>query len=647
MKVKAKYILILCALALAFPQALLSQARRIDSLKKVLDRTDLADSVRYRALLDYFEAVRFSDPLTALASAKEARSIAEKDGNKKRLASAYSKLGLIYGDLGKLSQAIENQLTALRIYEDLGDTLQIAGMQLNVAIVYEKQMQYSQSVAWLKKSLENFKLQRNRRGEAYVYNNLAIIARHEKHPDEAYDYYVKSLAIKEELHDSSSLGNGYLNMGLICEDREDRKKAMEYYTRALKMYSATHNVKGFAGVYNNIGTLLVDEGKLEKGRDTLLKSLQFARAVRSKEDEQEAHLNLSHVYALLKDYAHALEHYDQYRDCKDSILNEKGAKQIAMLQAVYETDKKDREYESLQKDHLIAEGLIWKGRIMVTGIVAGIALVIVLLVLLVNRARIRDRSNRMLASTNERIDVRKKEITDSISYARRIQDSILPRFERFSDIIPESFLLHKPRQIVSGDFYWVHRKGNILYAAVADNSLHGVPGAFISMVGVNILNSAVEEAGISDLRGLIGYVNKEMEDMIGSDQVRGRRLDFSICRFDMAEKKMEFAGTDNPLYLVNSQGVQEIKGADEKGEPVSKEVQLKKGDTLYMFTDGYADQVGGGEGKKLLTRKVSTILFHNWPVTMSKQKEALFREFEKWRGTLEQVDDVLVMGIRV
>ncbi|HEY6160428.1 MAG TPA: tetratricopeptide repeat protein, partial [Bacteroidia bacterium] len=378
MKVSVKYILLSLVMACMLSQVAFARSGRIDSLKKVLDHTDLADSVRYHALLDYFEAVRFSDPLASLASAKEARSIAERDGNKRRLAAAYSKLGLIYGDLSRLSQAIENQLTALRIYEDLGDTLQIAGMQLNVAIVYEKQGQYAQSTAWLMKALENFKRKKSRIGEAYVYNNLAIISRHLKHPNEAYDYYIKSLAIKEELHDSASLGNGYLNMGLICEDKEDKKKAMEYYNRALKMYSAIRNIRGFAGVYNNIGTLLINEGKLDAGRDTLLKSLQFAQAVRSKEDEQEAHLNLSHVYELLKDYADALKHYDQYRDCKDSILNENGAKQIAMLQAVYETDKKDREFEALQKDHLIAEGLIWKGRIIVIGIVAGIVLVIVL-----------------------------------------------------------------------------------------------------------------------------------------------------------------------------------------------------------------------------------------------------------------------------
>lgn len=621
-----------------------AQARRLDSIRTALTH-DLSDSIRAFLMGEYVNELRFNDPVLALKTAKELKLLAEKMGSPRRIAATSSKLGLIYSDLGYLEKALDCQLTALQNYEKLKDTLQIAGAQLNVAMVYKKEGSFDQALGYLKISLVNFKAKKNKFGEAYVYNNMATISRDRRELDKAMEFFSKSLKIKEELKDSSTLGSAYLNMGLIHDDKGELVKAMEYYMKALKMFEATNNVKGFAGVYNNMGTIFIAEGEIKKAKEYLFRSQEYANKVHSKEDIVESELNLSTCFEKEGDFAKANEHFKRYRSYKDSILDASGAKRMALLQAVYETDKKDNELVTLKKDAQINEEQLNWNRILVAAVVGGILLVLTLVLLLFNRYRVRERLNKLLEETNDRISVRKKEITDSISYARRIQESILPRFEKYADIIPQSFLLHKPREIVSGDFYWIHRDGPVVYAAVADNVLHGVPGAFISMVGVNILNSAVEQEKVKDLPSIIDHMEKGIHEMLGR-QESGRRLNFSICRIDTSTGLLEFVGNDNPLFLVNSKGVQEVKCSSSEQVSEVQTLQLKKGDTIYMFTDGYVDQMGGGEGKKMLTRKVSEILFRNWPIPMDKQKEGLLHEFESWRGNFEQVDDVLVMGIR-
>ena len=627
---------------------LISLRHNTDSLKRELTKV-IHDTVRYRLLNQLYLTIRFSDPLKALECEKEARALALKDKNTKRVAGATSGIGLIYSDLGRLELALENQLEALKLYESINDSLQVAGTELNVAMVYKKQGDSQKALEWLDKCLIGFKKAKSKLGEAYVYNNFAIIYRGQKKFDLAFDHYMKSLKIKEELHDTVSLGNGYLNMGEICGDRNEEDKGIEYCYKALAIFKRTNNIKGFAGAYNNLGALLLNENNYEEAIVSLKRAIVYAKQVHSLEDEQDAHKNLTSCLEKQGKYTDALNEYFLFRNCKDSILDQSGTKQMALLQAMYDTDKKDSELKGLRKDTEINEEKIAHDNLLITAAAGGMFLLIALVGLLFNRYRLREITNKKLAETNTLINYRKKEITDSISYARRIQESILPRFEKFNDIIPESFLIHKPRGIVSGDFYWIYRSNKIIYIAVADNLLHGVPGAFISMIGVNILNTAVESEHISDLKKMIQFMDMGIAEMISEhrDTTGQRRLDLSICKLDLTNDSLEFTGTDNPLFVVNKDGVQEIKSSLNMDTFDIQKVSLKKGDAIYMFTDGYVDQMGGGEGKKMLTRKVSEILFKNWPVPMHKQKEGILHEFETWRGNYDQVDDVLVMGIRV
>jgi serine phosphatase RsbU (regulator of sigma subunit) len=255
----------------------------------------------------------------------------------------------------------------------------------------------------------------------------------------------------------------------------------------------------------------------------------------------------------------------------------------------------------------------------------------------------------------DQIAYQKKHITDSIEYAKRIQTALLPSLELFSDRI-EHFVLYKPRDIVSGDFYWVNEIDEKQFIIAADCTGHGVPGAFMSMLGVSFLNEIISNKGIfhpdeilNELRAEIISSLKQVEG--GSDVKDG--MDMTVCVIDYKNDTLEYAGANNPLYLISDDDITIIK-ADKMPVAVHEEMdnftlhklKLKKGDTFYTFSDGYADQFGGPRMKKFLTKNFRNLILEIQPKSMIEQAKILDKTFEDWRDELEQVDDVTVIGVR-
>jgi serine phosphatase RsbU (regulator of sigma subunit)/HAMP domain-containing protein len=259
---------------------------------------------------------------------------------------------------------------------------------------------------------------------------------------------------------------------------------------------------------------------------------------------------------------------------------------------------------------------------------------------------------------NQKLEILYKHITDSIRYAKRLQDAILPPPAVVHRLLPESFILFKPKDIVSGDFYWMYEKKNRIYVAAVDCTGHGVPGAFMSIVGNNMLNQIVKEhddlnAGqmLDELNSLAGKtINQNSEEGAVRDG-----MDMTLCIFDPVTRKLDMAGANNPLYLYRNGELMEFK-ADKlpigfvEGKArhfTNHEIQLEIGDTVYMFSDGYADQFGGPKGKKFMVGQFRTFLTQIHKLPLADQFRTLDSTIEQWRGNLEQVDDILVMGFRV
>jgi serine phosphatase RsbU (regulator of sigma subunit) len=253
------------------------------------------------------------------------------------------------------------------------------------------------------------------------------------------------------------------------------------------------------------------------------------------------------------------------------------------------------------------------------------------------------------------IAYQKKHITDSIHYAKRIQTALLPSLELFSDEI-EHFVLYKPRDIVSGDFYWVAKIDGQQVVIAADCTGHGVPGAFMSMLGVSLLNEIILNKKIVQpdqiLNVLREYIIHSLKQAVQTSGIKDG-LDMCVCLIDFESNKMQFAGANNPLWIISDGQLNEIKGDkmpvaihDNMAPFTNHIVNLKKGDTLYLFSDGYADQFGGPQQKKILNKNFKMLLQKVQHLPMLEQGAKIDEFFEDWRKELEQIDDVCVIGIR-
>jgi serine phosphatase RsbU (regulator of sigma subunit) len=266
------------------------------------------------------------------------------------------------------------------------------------------------------------------------------------------------------------------------------------------------------------------------------------------------------------------------------------------------------------------------------------------------------------------VEEKNKEILDSINYAKRIQEAILPSKDSLVENLKNGFVLYKPKDIVAGDFYWLERVGDMVYFAAADCTGHGVPGALVSVVCSNALTKALLEEEISESGKILDRARElviEKFSKSGSDVKDG--MDISLCRLDIKNLKLQWSGANNPLWIVRKSKNNIANGSPEASvelletkpdkQPIGKYAEAKpftthnldldSGDCIYIFTDGYSDQFGGNDGKKFKAASLKKLLLSLQDQSMDEQKTIIHQTFEDWRGTLEQVDDVCVIGVKI
>jgi sigma-B regulation protein RsbU (phosphoserine phosphatase) len=266
--------------------------------------------------------------------------------------------------------------------------------------------------------------------------------------------------------------------------------------------------------------------------------------------------------------------------------------------------------------------------------------------------------NEKLKNANEIIAQKNKDITDSITYARRIQQAILPDKRLLNYYLPESFILYKPKDIVSGDFYWFDEHNGKLIIAVGDCTGHGVPGSLLSMIGYHLLSNIVNLKNIVDPAGILNEMNNGFRELFGIGKLSetiNDGMDIAICTIDKAESGFLFSGAKRPLYIIRNEKLIEIKGSTlpiggghyERYPYNNESIDMEQGDNYYMCTDGFADQFGGHHRKKLKTTAFKELLMELNKKQMNTQKKALSEYFEQWMRNEEQTDDVLVVGFKV
>jgi serine phosphatase RsbU (regulator of sigma subunit) len=452
-----------------------------------------------------------------------------------------------------------------------------------------------------------------------------------------------------------NIGKLYIHLKKYNEALENLQQAYAIYKREKLSYSIPNALSGIGDYYS-------ETDRPEMAIHYYDTALTYVEQNGQKKMKMDIYSSLSESYESLGQYQKAHTYHKLYAAIKDSLFDENKSKELSRNEAKYEFEKlKQADKMADEKKDAIAEQEIMRQRVILYSLGLGFLALLVFAVFILRSYNQKKKINSQLEEVNALIQEKNKSITDSINYAKRIQKAILPSPKAVRHLLPDSFVFLKPKDIVSGDFYWIDKTpgGKVLFTAV-DCTGHGVPGAMVSVVGHNNLNRCLKEFHLEQPAQILDKLNDLVKETFeNSDDEVKDGMDMALCSYDPTTHVLEYAGANNPLLVfrigaAEGEVVLELK-ADK--QPIGNysfrkaftnhRLQLQKGDCIYIFSDGYADQFGGEKGKKFKYKKLQSLLLSVRHEPMEKQEQILLDTFEVWRSQLEQVDDVLVIGLRV
>jgi serine phosphatase RsbU (regulator of sigma subunit) len=461
--------------------------------------------------------------------------------------------------------------------------------------------------------------------------------------------------------------NGLTGMGNAYIGTKEYLKAETCFLKSIKIQEEDlGDLKGQLTNYFNLAAMFYEMKQYEKAIDNSLHTLDILHKIGSFEYEVQVYDLLAKVYAANHQFDKAYDYHVRYLEMKDSVSALEGEKHVLEMQTKYETEKKENEIKALTQQNEIQDLQLNKNKVIIYAIIAGFILLVFMAIMIYKRYTLKRDANAQLEEQNGRIQLQKeiieqknKDITDSIIYAKRIQEAILPSVEVLRSSLKDAFVFFKPKDIVSGDFYFYEETsdGRYYFAAV-DCTGHGVPGAFMSIVGHNALKQSINEFGKRKPAEILNQMNGILKSTLHSDDndksVKDG-MDINLCCYDPSKGTLEYAGAFNPLWCVNGKELKEIKGDKFpigeyafEGERffMNHEIKIQEGDCFYLFTDGFADQFGGERGKKFKYKNLQELLISMQGLDMTKQMESLDVTLQNWKGQLEQVDDILILGLK-
>lgn len=657
----------------------------------------------------------------ANATVRRAAVLARRIKDDYGLATSFYYFGTFYSDKGDYTACLEYLKKSVFLRRKIGDDLGLAGCYSFMGLCYSHLDNYVKGIDYIQRSITIRERLKDKRGLANSYLTLYKVYSEIGELEKAMDSEFKSLSICEEIKDLQCVSGRYTNIGQLYQKKGEYDKALEFHFKALRLSKQLNIPNRTALVHENIARVYSFTSRFEDGLKHLdssqvlresfgdregIANLHLVRAFIQIEQKQadaavrscliametgkslklsyvvkEAHRLLSQAYALTKNHEQAYAHYRDYIVLRDSILNIDQSKEIVRKELEFNFNKKQemqRLIEERKAEKRQAESQRQSNIIFYVSLAT--VVLSVLLGFSIYQYRLKNKSQKELQKANEELfmtnteleeksriieqqhdTIREKnnEITDSIRYAHQIQSAMLPTEEEFVTHFRDAFVLFEPKDIISGDFYWVSAHGNKIIYATVDCTGHGVPGGFMSMLGLSLLNELVNEDQLTDPSMILDRLREKVITSLKQKGIDGEQkdgMDMTLCLLDKEVNKLWVAAANHVLYVVR-QGEEliEIKGdkhpvgiqGDELKPFTTREIQLQKGDMIYSFTDGYPDQFGGPKGKKFKYIQLKEALQEMSPLQASEQRNVLSDTFTAWKGSLDQVDDVCVIGVRV
>ena len=633
----------------------------IDSLQNIL-KLSKTDTSRINTLIAISnEYIAISNYTGALIFAEQANEKAEKIIYQKGIINSYNSLGIAYRNSADYKKALSINLKSLKICKQSGYKIGIGDAYYNIG---------------------------------QVYYNLGDYNR-------AYENFLVYLKISEEIGNNTGIANAYNNIGIIFGIKNKYDKALNnfntallFHEKSLKIRENTDDKSAIAASYNDIGNTYLKLGEIDTANYFLNMSLKINLAIGQKDGLLTNYNLFSELFEKKQAFKQSLKYHKLYSDIKDSLFNEQSDKKITEMDSKYEFEEKEKNIELLKKDKELQELELHKQKIIRNGFLIGLIIFLFLAILLYNRFLIKKKLNTTLSDSNNElikknllIEKQKEKIIDSITYAQLIQQSILMEETEIQKLLPNFFLYYQPKDIVSGDFYWCSKINNKIILAAIDCTGHGVPGAFMSMIGNTLLNQIVNEKHITMpseiLRllniGIYEALHQEKEGILASDGMDIALIMMEFDELNNAENlteehknekkataqvltKLEYAGAQIPLYYIVNNELTVIKGnrlniggcemISKKEKPLLREytnhdIPIKKNMSIYLFSDGYMDQFKEKEKTKFGIQNFKNLLLENQNLDMQIQKKFIENAHEQWKGKSNQIDDILVLGVKL
>ncbi|MCX8080452.1 MAG: tetratricopeptide repeat protein [Bacteroidia bacterium] len=581
----------------------------------------------------------------------------EELGNKKLMASNLGNIGIIYTEQGYLEKAVQYQIRALNINEEINNKPEQAINLGNLGTVYLYQ---AELLLRNKKTVQSFK----------KYNL-------------AFNCFQEALKINLEFDNLLGQANNYSNLGVILEIQGDsargkgnnslwQKKyfmAMKYYQKAMEINRKLNNQREMAANLANIAGLLFNQKKIVESLKYLEKAKKIYLDLNDIYNLEGIHSLFIEIFEQSGRFKDALIHFKEQIKYRDSIFNQENQKAAIQKELQYNFDKEQalKEKEHLKKIELEKKEKE-KQRIVTLCIFAGLLSVLGFLGFVINRLHFTRKQKKIIEEQTHIVEMQKiivedqkklveqknKDILDSINYAGKIQNAILPSPLKLKEHLSDFFVLYLPKDIVAGDFYWMEHYDKYVFLAVADCTGHGVPGAMVSVVCSNALTKAVLEEKQIETDQILNRTKELVIEKLTSEENIRDGMDVVLVRIEKGKNTIQFSGANRPLYIVDHELIfsevkpdkQPIGYYEESGKFTKNEIELSKNSIIFLTTDGYADQFGGEKSKKLGTKKFKELLcdvarYHK----TEEQKEKLISFLNKWKSAEEQIDDVTIIGI--
>jgi serine phosphatase RsbU (regulator of sigma subunit) len=569
-------------------------------------------------------------------------------------------IGLCNDNGGEYPAAIKNYIEALELAEQVSDTDIVTRAYNNIGLIYSLQGQTREALSYFFKCLQirSTNLTRFKTNIGGTYINIGIAYKREQKYDSAIYYYEKALKIKIEFNDTHSIALCLNNIGSVNTAMEKHAVSLSYYQKALDLFRSTADQYNLAMAFLNISGAQSGIGDYNAAKIYLDSSFAISTKINASEIYLEVLKFYGELYNQRGDFKTAHDYILMYRNAKDSIYNIENTSAIAEMNQKYESEKTAIEIEKLEKHQELESIKISNSSITFYFLLGAAFAVTLLLLVLYRNSRIKKSTLKILSRKNEQLLEQKNDITDSINCALQIQESVLPSPHHLKTVLDNYFVLNLPRDVVSGDFYFAEKRDNKIIFSVIDCTGHGVPGALLTFLGMDVLQDAVKKNILKPsliLNQLDFEINQRLRQSLDVQSVKDG-MDLSLCAFDYNTHALEYAGAFNPLYVVSENQLTEIKadkhpiGSNADGqtdEYTNHSIKLKKGDMVYLFTDGFADQFGGPRGKKFMYKQFKELLVSLSNLPLNEQKEKLHQTHLSWKGQSFQVDDICVMGIRV